>query len=498
MTQDIDGLSLDITNAGFEHPILAIEGAFTGGYAQGDPIPGWQLYDPNGLSTLYPDAGALNPLPAEFPDGIPAGDNVGYTFAFTPVGSGVIGLAQTLSATLTANTRYILQVEVGNIADGNLADAIELNGFPGYRVELLADGTRLAADDNTLSIAEGEFKTATLTFVASADLATLGKPLEIRLLNLIQDVGLEVDFDQVRLTAETVSIVGSGLTGQQSFAIDRGSGISVIDDFGGVVQDSLPVSQTIAEVDVMQLQGEGLTASNMLLAQVGTDLEISFDGITDTKIVLTDFALENLDNLPRHQGASLGNIRFNGQSALKDSFDVVEENWNATRLLNRNSVTFLNALDNTVSGFKNSNDVINGQNGNDTIKGDGGDDLLRGGGQNDRLWGEKGEDTLIGDSGDDWLTGGEGRDTLTGGTGSDTFVLSDKNGGDRITDFEDGIDRLSLVGKLTIDQLTIMPGTGMQSSDTLIATAATGKLLATLTGIPANLISIADFTQSHH
>ena len=95
-------------------------------------------------------------------------------------------------------------------------------------------------------------------------------------------------------------------------------------------------------------------------------------------------------------------------------------------------MTFLNALDNDVSGFNEGNDVINGLAGNDTLNGFAGNDLLRGGEGddhligglgNDRLQGGEGSDTLTGGRGDDVLDGGGGDDVLTGGKGNDTYVV---------------------------------------------------------------------------
>jgi Ca2+-binding RTX toxin-like protein len=81
-------------------------------------------------------------------------------------------------------------------------------------------------------------------------------------------------------------------------------------------------------------------------------------------------------------------------------------------------------------------DDLNGGSGNDMLKGHRGDDMLEGG---------AGRDMLKGHSGDDVLTGGNGRDVLTGGAGWDEFVYADmREGRDRITDFEDGIDLISL------------------------------------------------------
>ncbi len=88
--------------------------------------------------------------------------------------------------------------------------------------------------------------------------------------------------------------------------------------------------------------------------------------------ILKDFALENLDNLSKAPGATvnLGNILFDGDRTIQDSFDVFNAEDIRKFLFNRNTVTFLNDLDNVVFGF--NDDVINGQGGNDRLFGLGG------------------------------------------------------------------------------------------------------------------------------
>jgi len=90
------------------------------------------------------------------------------------------------------------------------------------------------------------------------------------------------------------------------------------------------------------------------------------------------------------------------------------------------------------------NDRLFGNAGNDTLSGNDGTDLLRGGSGNDVLKGGSGADRLAGDAGNDRLDGGFGADTLTGGGGADRFVFVEGQiaTGDRVTDFQDGIDRL--------------------------------------------------------
>ena len=98
------------------------------------------------------------------------------------------------------------------------------------------------------------------------------------------------------------------------------------------------------------------------------------------------------------------------------------------------------------------NDTMGGGSGNDTLFGDQNDDLIDGGSGDDVLDGGNGSDDLRGGDGNDRLDGGGGRDLLRGGSGADTFVFSAAadsgvNGpGDRIMDFEQGIDIIDLSG----------------------------------------------------
>ena len=156
MIQTVPSLAASITiaNPEFQDPVIKSGAARV--ITDTDLIPGWQLYDPSNLITGslgplgdYPSSYGVinNPLRAVYPS-IPEGKNVAAIFLVDPVGSGIVGITQTLGDTLTANTKYTLQVDVHNPLD--YAD-FGFTGFPGYEVELLAGGTVLAADNNTLS-----------------------------------------------------------------------------------------------------------------------------------------------------------------------------------------------------------------------------------------------------------------------------------------------------------------------------------------------------------
>ncbi len=213
---------ISVTNAGFED----ISGETpVNEFTFGSPN-GWDLYDPDGITGGGAGAtyfvGTLTPFELDpignpgvfvyFPDGAAEGQRVGIAFNFEGSGDeGEYGITQVLSDTLQANTQYTLQVEIGNIASGTSMGGqfFDLDGFPGYRVDLLAGGVILAQDINSLagSIPDGEFGSSTVVFSTGAAHPQLGEDLEIRLVNLNEidpafpNSDLEVDFDDVRLDA---------------------------------------------------------------------------------------------------------------------------------------------------------------------------------------------------------------------------------------------------------------------------------------------------------
>ncbi|GJM26861.1 MAG: hypothetical protein DHS20C16_32760 [Phycisphaerae bacterium] len=183
------------------------------------PLDGWLEFDTNGvLDGGLNSLGGIN-LPAGsvfFPVGAPEGDHAALVFLFTSTGQGPAGFRQVLDETLQPNTTYTLSVQVGNIATGqgpppcDVFGVFNLEGFPGYQVQLLAGGEVIAEDDNSLAgvLGEGEFGLSTREAVIGATHDQLGQNLEIRLINLNEaetpdNPGVEVDFDDVQLFARS-------------------------------------------------------------------------------------------------------------------------------------------------------------------------------------------------------------------------------------------------------------------------------------------------------
>jgi Ca2+-binding RTX toxin-like protein len=206
------------------------------------------------------------------------------------------------------------------------------------------------------------------------------------------------------ISALSASVVPAGLDGQggqRSFIVAGGSSVTIA-NFGGFGNGTSPTSAAAAELDTIVFTGVDLTAQNMLLTQTGSDLVISFEGVANTQVVLSNFKLEDLEN----GSGNIGNIRFGDQSIVLDSYDVATATAQ-TFTRSTNAPYFFNDLANVGRGFEMSDDVLNGQGGNDILSGLSGNDTLRGG------------------DGDDSLSGGFGNDRLSGGRGADGFIFGD-------------------------------------------------------------------------
>ena len=292
----------------------------------------------------------------------------------------------------------------------------------------------------------------------------------------IESEGFLAQGEQLTLDLSVIDSAVSGSGGNEIFTIPLDSGTTKISNFGGVGTGTNPSAEILSEVDILKFDGAGLTANNLQLIQSGDDLILNFVGIDNTEVILTDFALEDLDNLPDE----VGNILFDEQATIEDNIDVFDFQESQPQVIHPNTVTFLTELDDAVNGLNNSNDTINGQNGNDTLNGGGGNDYLIGREGNDSLGGNAGDDTIEGSTGNDTLNGGGGNDTLigvdatqtspgkneldilSGSANNDTFVLGDENnvyynqggtqaegGQDRgvILDFNRVEDQIQLHGK---------------------------------------------------
>jgi len=195
--------SLTISNHSFEFPVIP-----SNSFNVASAPPGWVSY--GSINNNNRSVGVLDPAGSTLYAGpVPHGENVGVTFLMdnpqnqTNYANSEAGLRQTLTATLQTLRRYTLRVEVGNIApDVNATFAFA--GFPNYRIDLMAGTSVLASDNNTLLPGEGEFLTSTVAVNVAASNPFGGQPLGIRLVNLNNAPGIEVNWDNVRLESSPI------------------------------------------------------------------------------------------------------------------------------------------------------------------------------------------------------------------------------------------------------------------------------------------------------
>jgi Ca2+-binding RTX toxin-like protein len=95
-------------------------------------------------------------------------------------------------------------------------------------------------------------------------------------------------------------------------------------------------------------------------------------------------------------------------------------------------------------GYSSIEDILGTEIHNDSLWGSDSANKIQGAGGNDKLWGHDGNDRMYGGDGDDYLNGGNGDDLLYGGTGADHFRFYRNAENDRIMDFENNVDTISL------------------------------------------------------
>lgn len=205
-----------IANYSFELPVTPPDS-----FIVDAPPDDWTAY--GSLTLTDRVVGVVNPAGTTlYVEAVPDGSNLAVTFLENFSGSEA-GIEQTLFATLQPLTQYVLSVEVGNMASYVGPPAYDFDGFPGYRVELLAGGVVIAMDANSVLPAEGGFLTSTVQLAVGEAHAQLGELLGVRLVNLDAAAGVEVNFDDVRLDATPVECPAVPWTGCKTAAAGRGS-----------------------------------------------------------------------------------------------------------------------------------------------------------------------------------------------------------------------------------------------------------------------------------
>ncbi|MEL7035395.1 MAG: Ig-like domain-containing protein [Cyanobacteria bacterium J06592_8] len=141
-----------------------------------------------------------------------------------------------------------------------------------------------------------------------------------------------------------------------------------------------------------------------------------------------------------------------------------------------------------IAGTNKPDELLGTDGGEDTITGGNGKDVIMGLDGADIIRGENGSDVLDGGESVDKLFGGQGSDELTGGDGADEFWFEKSGGFDTITDFEIGIDVMSISGLKATSFADL--GISQKGSNAIVDF---GGSKVTLENIEGNLLSADDF-----
>eukprot|EP01083_Nonionella_stella_P243184 847639_1 len=215
-----NGESIQITNPGFEEDDPSL---VPNSNSHLNELIGWTLYDPYGVNRQYDSPGVSCPgscwgctsdQGVSFDDpiyGDSAPEGKACLYLWADWNEGAFGVEQELLSTFEPVTSYILSAKIGNQGynvwthwNGDYENwGDDCNGWSGYVMQLVAENTIVAQDDNSIYIPDQHWQAITVDYTTSSADVAIGKPIKIRLLqkNDATATGGCLMYDDVVLTA---------------------------------------------------------------------------------------------------------------------------------------------------------------------------------------------------------------------------------------------------------------------------------------------------------
>ncbi len=354
---------------------------------------------------------------------IPAGRYDNNLAVFQLNASGSFSASQTLSGTGTARLTMSEVVMIGTIS--YLFSANTSAGLDRFTIStggaltdqsFIADSAAVALGDVS-AMASGQLKGRDFLFVASAFDAGISVfrvgadgSLDPRFLLTPEMVGFNAitTMATAQVGPRFFLLVGSAETDTlMVFRVSKGGKLKLIDS---LIDKSETRFERISAIEVFEVEGRSFILAGGADGGI-TLFELDYRGRLNVLEVVADEFTTTLNNISDIKVEIInGNIFVFVASATESGFTQFELTLEPG---------------NTIMGGP-VRDTIIGTPGDDTIFGRGKRDILDGG------------------AGDDRLIDGRGRDLLTGGPGADVFEFIADGRRDKITDFEQGIDRLDL------------------------------------------------------
>ncbi|CAK0749919.1 hypothetical protein CCP2SC5_1680001 [Azospirillaceae bacterium] len=261
-----------------------------------------------------------------------------------------------------------------------------------------------------------------------------------------------------RILAGTNVVVANAASVAQIAAIDRAnrSGMVTYATLSDTVENLTPFGVASSRI---------LAGTNVVVTNAASVAQITAIDRANSSGMVTYSLIDSAENLASSLYVKSGiNVTISGSATTTQISAIDSKNITGVISWQVNETTNLSRIFNVTNLMLTGNSNINGT-GN--LKAN-------------IITGNSGTNTLFGGGGNDILVGGVGRDTLIGGTGNDVFrYVSSSEGGDTITDFVRGTDKIQLVssnfGNITSSQ--IIAGSAFVSNSTGSAVGSLNQLI---------------------
>ncbi len=328
---------------------------------------------------------------------------------------------------------------------GQFASAIDVQGDQdwvkvalvagrNYAFEVTAAGANGLPDgDLTLRDATGNVIATSVSYSDSKNTLSFTATASGTYFVSVADTGTDTGGYVLRNVGNDAIIANQATT---SVLQDGGRITGLIDNAGDQDWHSFAAHQGIAYV--FTLSGDGpateLASTRLILRDAAGTVVYTATGASST---ITYTATADGPLYLDVQGYSAGNTGKYLLSVVSTS-PTLTGKAGADRLQGGAGATTMSGLD--------GNDWLDGGAGADRLFGGNHNDSLYGNADNDMLYGGAGIDALYGGSGIDKLDGGAGNDILRGGIGADQFWFRATSNTDTIVDFQDGVDKIRIIG----------------------------------------------------
>ena len=217
--------------------------------------------------------------------------------------------------------------------------------------------------------------------------------------------------------------------------------------------------------------GSGINSNDLIFERIGTDLVLAHINGSD-QVTIKDWyagsaSQHKVENFEFDDGSVLLTTDIEKLAVLNgtagdDSLIGYQDNDDTINGLAGDDQIWGNAGNDSLSGGTGADyldggegdDQLVGGDGADNLQGKEGSDQLQGGDGNDYLHGGSGNDDLQGGAGDDQLRGGEGDDNLVAGAGDDTVVIEEGDGHDVVELNDGGSNGIAFTGSLNSARLS--------------------------------------------